>query len=128
MILFKLPFPSMKELAPNRRGHWSKFEAARKNARHTGWITALEAKKRSVFVVGVKVEIYFFQPDFRRRDDDGMIGAFKSYRDGIADAIKVDDAHWKTSYFFPEKREKGGSVIVKIYNPEAKIGDILHGQ
>lgn len=35
----------------------------------------------------------FFYPDARKRDDDNTEGSFgiKAYRDGIADALRIDD-------------------------------------
>lgn len=34
----------------------------------------------------------FFFGDRRRRDDDNAVAACKSYRDGIADALRIDDS------------------------------------
>ncbi|KQM58771.1 hypothetical protein ASE65_10430 [Sphingomonas sp. Leaf16] len=57
--------------------------------------------------------IRFVPPDHRRRDDDGMIGAFKHGRDGIADALGVDDHSFRPTYEFAEP-EKPGRVVVEI--------------
>ena len=35
--------------------------------------------------------IDFFPPDRRPRDDDNLLSAFKPERDGIADALRIDD-------------------------------------
>ena len=49
----------------------------------------------------------------RRRDDDNMVGSFKAYRDGIADALGVDDRRFRPHYFF-EDAEKPGRIDVEI--------------
>lgn len=54
----------------------------------------------------------FYPPDRRRRDDDNAIGSFKSYRDGIADAIKVDDHKWTVTYVM--SKETRGFVVVEL--------------
>ena len=58
-----------------------------------------------------------FQPPNRiRRDDDGMIGAFKHLRDGIADALGMDDRLFRPEYHFAEPK-KPGAVFVEIIAP-----------
>ena len=54
-----------------------------------------QAARLSVPADGViRLRIDFFPPNRARRDDDNAIAAFKSGRDGIADALKVDDARF----------------------------------
>lgn len=108
-----LPWPS-KTLSPNARAHWQHKASAVKTAR-----TAAHYLTREVFGAaipkwtGARLAITFCPPDRRRRDDDNAIGAFKAYRDGIADALGVDDHKFKCSYAFADPI-KGGSVRVEI--------------
>jgi crossover junction endodeoxyribonuclease RusA len=51
--------------------------------------------------------VTFYPPDARRRDDDNMIGAFKAHRDGIADAMGVDDHRFKAQYKFADPCKPG---------------------
>lgn len=109
-----LPWPD-KRLTPNakRRKHWRSYQPAIKADRATGntlttVALSLSAKKAIAEGEGkIPVTIRFFPPDARHRDDDGMIGAFKHLRDGIADALGVDDRRFAPHYFFEEPCKPG---------------------
>lgn len=115
-----LPWPD-KRLTPNakRRKHWRTYQPAANNDRHTGFvltIAALNARARQVVSQGaerIPVTVTFYPPDLRRRDDDSMIGAFKHQRDGIADALGIDDARFRPNYVIAES-EKPGRVEVEL--------------
>jgi crossover junction endodeoxyribonuclease RusA len=105
-----LPWPP-KELTPNarRRNHWRVTQRhSRAYRAECGWLT-----KVSDIRGGTITAITFFPPDRRRRDDDGMIGAFKAGRDGVADALGCDDHTFRPTYGFGEP-VKGGIVRVEI--------------
>ncbi len=51
--------------------------------------------------------IEFFPPDKRRRDDDNMLASFKAGRDGVADALGVDDNKFVTSFEVCDPVEDG---------------------
>lgn len=107
-----LPWPP-KELTPNarRRNHWRVTQRFTHQYRHDcHWLTKAER------VRGVILSVTFRPPDRRKRDDDGMIGAFKAGRDGVADALHCDDHAFRPSYHFAEPI-KGGAVIVEIGEP-----------
>lgn len=118
-IVFSLPYPDAK-LSPNRTkgAHWAVVSKARKQAR----VEAAVLTKQSVAFTPVSglrpipIKVTFHPPDKRKRDRDNMISAFKSYADGIADAIGVDDADWEPTYTTGDVI-KGGCVVVTI--PEA---------
>ncbi len=56
--------------------------------------------------------IDFFPPNRARRDDDNAIAAFKAGRDGIADALKVDDARFQIVPVM--HREARACVVVTV--------------
>lgn len=95
-----VPFPPV-ELSPNWRGHWSKKSPVAKNYRRLCWALALEAKlKVPAYAAGggkIAVRLDFFPPDRNSRDDDNVPASFKAGRDGIADALKCDDARFQTT-------------------------------
>lgn len=100
-----VPFPPV-ELSPNFRGHWSKVSKVTKNYRRLCWALALEAKlkvpdyaqKDGADPDGkIAVRLDFFPPDRNSRDDDNVPASFKAGRDGIADALKCDDARFQTT-------------------------------
>jgi len=56
--------------------------------------------------------VEFVPPDRRHRDDDNMVAAFKAGRDGLADAMGVDDRRFSCRYAVAD--EIGGMVRVSI--------------
>jgi crossover junction endodeoxyribonuclease RusA len=60
------------------------------------------------------LRIEFIPPDARRRDDDNCLSCFKAGRDGIAEALGVDDSRFVTTFWLSDKPVKGGMVRVSI--------------
>ena len=56
----------------------------------------------------------FVAPDKRKRDDDNMLAAFKAGRDGLADALGIDDNRFVTQISVSGETAKGGMVRVEI--------------
>lgn len=118
-MIIVLPWPD-KRLSPNARLHWKAKvgpkQAARIAAQHytlasKGFYSVRDAFKGTDGPIPVVVR--FYPPDRRHRDDDNMIGSFKSHRDGIAEVLGVDDRRFRPHYFF-ETPEKPGRVEVEI--------------
>jgi crossover junction endodeoxyribonuclease RusA len=107
--LIELPWPP-KELTPNakRRNHWRVTSAATKDYRFACFVHTKAAKAQ-----GVILSVTFYPPDRRKRDDDGMIGAFKAGRDGVAEALGCDDHTFRPAYHFGLP-VKGGKIIIII--------------
>lgn len=87
-----LPLPD-KRLSPNARIHWQKRRTLIKQCRERA---KLEVLRKIGINTPPKFEGYslaFYYPDARRRDDDNTEGSFgvKAFRDGIADALRIDD-------------------------------------
>ncbi|NWN92271.1 hypothetical protein HLV39_12295 [Marinobacter adhaerens] len=104
-----LPWPP-NSLNPNTRGHWAKKAQAAEMYRYTCRIKAknairegrwdLQALRDQVDAGGqIHVFLDFYPPNRRRRDDDNVVAAFKSGRDGLADALGIDDCHFRTHPF-----------------------------
>jgi crossover junction endodeoxyribonuclease RusA len=112
-----LPWVS-KELSPNARVHWAKKAKASKKCRET----AFYATKKSGIMVNfegtIHVWIDFYPPDKRNRDDDNVTAAFKPYRDGIADALSVDDKRFRMHPFLRHGEVRKGGVIIVSITPE----------
>lgn len=106
-------------LNPNGRAHWSKRSPVAKAYRQECWALALAAGLHMLVVPAgpIRVRLDFFPPDHVRRDDDNAVAAFKAGRDGIADAMKVDDSRFATvAHFHPEPR---ACVVVSILAGDA---------
>lgn len=116
MLQFEVEWPP-KQLSPNARGHWSvksryarRYRAACHAYAHNARVAAgvkLQAGRR------LSLLLVFCPPDRRKRDDDNLVAAFKSGRDGIADALGVDDSQFVTTFRIGGV-QKGGAVLVKV--------------
>lgn len=108
---FELPWPPA-QLSPNARSHWGAKSRYAKAYRYQCKILTLQSRI-SAPDGDIHLQLTFCPPDSRRRDDDNCLASFKSGRDGIADALKVDDNRFQTTFALGEPR-KGGAVLVSI--------------
>lgn len=103
-----------KELNPNRRIHWRVKNDATKMYRDGCHILTIQARASAPVGDGpIPMTIDFYPPDKHHRDDDNMISAFKAGRDGVADALGVNDRRFKPLYHFNDPI-KGGKIVVNI--------------
>lgn len=106
-----LPWPP-KELSPNARVHWAKKSATAKRYR-----LACHVLTRQSGIVApegvVSLVLTFCPPDRRRRDDDNCLSSMKAGRDGIADALGIDDSRFRTTICMGDP-VPGGQVRVWI--------------
>ena len=109
----ELPYP-YKELNPNKRLHWAAVSKVKAIYRVACAGLTRAAIGRATFTAPVSISITMYPPDKRRRDDDNAIASFKSGRDGVADAIKVDDADWEATY--KVMKEPLSKVVIEITN------------
>lgn len=112
-----LPWPP-KVLSPNARAHWATRSRAAKTYRMTCHLLARQFG--AVAPEGrVLLSLEFCPPDARRRDDDNCVAAFKSGRDGLADALGIDDSRFVTRFEMGQP-VKGGAVVVSI---QGEVGE-----
>lgn len=98
MIELTMPWPP-RVLLPNVKSHWAVKARAVKQYREACYFQALEQGARGWTEDGlISFHLVFYPPDKRVRDDDGMISAFKHGRDGIADALKINDNRFRTTF------------------------------
>lgn len=113
MTSLVLPWPP-KELSPNARVHWSKKSKAAKAYRADCHILCRQAGLTAPKGRSIILTLEFVPPDRRHRDDDNMLAAFKSGRDGIADALGIDDRQFVTQISVSAETVKGGAVNATI--------------
>lgn len=113
MTEFVFPWP-LKDLSPNARLHWARKSNAAKKYREACYLLALQAGAKAwvAWDGDIHVWIDFYPPDRRHRDDDNMIAAFKAGRDGLAQALGVDDKRFRIHPYV--KAEIGGMVKVRL--------------
>lgn len=115
---FTLPFPA-KALWPNGRPHWADKARAVKSHRAYAWTAAKAAgvtKADPDYRVFVAVTVH---PKTRHPiDRDNCVASLKSYIDGLADALGVDDRTFDTPAIAFAEPIKGGLFAVTLtYQP-----------
>lgn len=117
MIVINLPWP-LKELSPNWKGHWGKKAKSVKKYRTMCRIYAMNAiaaaRYKAMASGDLQLHLDFYPPNKQRRDDDNLVASFKAGRDGIADALGIDDHRFKTSFDVCEPM-RDGVVRVTIH-------------
>lgn len=93
-IRIDLPWPP-RVLHPNARVHWGKRAKAAKKARADAMWATRAVVVDPIIADALRVTTIFTPPDNRPRDEDGMLSNIKSYLDGIADVVGVDDSKWR---------------------------------
>ena len=102
-----------RECSPNWRGHWSKKAKAAKQYKLNCFVLAKQANLSLVNWDGpVHLWITFNKPSRRAMDDDNLIASFKNGRDGLAEAIKIDDKRFICHPFVSDRI--AGSVVVRL--------------
>lgn len=111
-----LPWPSA-HLSPNSRKHWTVRKKETKAARQLAWGIAKEAGWTGD---GLPAEgrlhlwVDFYPPTRIGIDDDNALSRFKAYRDGIADALGINDKRFVSHPYVHDEVRKGGEVRVRI--------------
>lgn len=110
-----LPWPD-RLLHPNSRPHWAAKAKATQAARATAHLLAKEAGWHRTALPEGRLHLWvtFYPPNFRKRDDDGLLASFKAARDGIADALQIDDSRFISHPFLHAEVRAGGQVTVTI--------------
>jgi len=108
-----LPWPP-PPLSPPPRVHSSKPPQAAAPYRYACYMLAIQAGAKTGIPWDGDIHLWidFYPPDRRQRDDDNMIAAFKSGRDGIAQALGVDDKRFRIHPYV--KSEIGGMIKVRL--------------
>jgi crossover junction endodeoxyribonuclease RusA len=110
--MITLPWPP-KELNPNKRLHWAVRNTHKVIYRDACHLLTVQAKAAVTGDGPIAITIDFYPPDRRHRDDDNMISAFKAGRDGLANALGVNDRRFQPVYRFNDP-VKGGCVVVTL--------------
>ena len=113
MIEIICPWPDSR-LSPNSRAHWAERARASKVYRKMGFYAAKEARAIIDWEGDIHAFITFYPPNHRHRDDDNLIASFKSCRDGIADALGVNDKRFRLHTFVHTEKVKGGKIVVRL--------------
>lgn len=89
-MMITLPIP-VNSLCPNGRAHWRTKASATKAHRALAKARTLEALGGQPAPKYTGYSLAFYFKNVRGRDDDNATASCKAYRDGIADALGIDD-------------------------------------
>lgn len=117
--MLTFPFPNSKLSGNSRKAH-RYLTRERQAARELGYWTAIEAKLSFSGAKPLEFYMLICPPDRRRRDDDNVLSAFKSTRDGIFQALCLDDSLIRRTVLERGDVEPGGAVYVELSEIEAK--------
>jgi hypothetical protein len=106
-------------------GHGNRYSVARarRDAKSEGWIQTLISPGLAVGD-GENVNIEYCEllgPGARRMDDDNLVGAMKLYRDGIAQALGIDDSRMRIQPTAPPERGPISGVRVRLWTVQAHL-------
>lgn len=115
MTPLTLPWPD-RNLHPNSRPHFMVLAKAKRAARESARWAAKEAWPNADLPATGRLHLWidFYAPDKRRRDDDGLLSSMKAARDGIADALGIDDSRFVSHPWIKDQTFKGGKVEIRI--------------
>jgi crossover junction endodeoxyribonuclease RusA len=112
-VSIELPWPDPR-LSPNARVYHFERARAAKADRKVAWGLTLKALKGWTPPWQSVALHWDFHPKTRNLPDgDNAQSACKAFRDGIADALGIDDSKFTTTYSISEP-VKGGAVIVTV--------------
>lgn len=114
-IRINLLYPDMR-LSPNQKHgkHWGSTQKHKETMRNSSIWLVNAMKLPKIEADELHVVHHFYPPDRRNRDDDNVIAAFKTQRDGVAIALGIDDKYWISEYHFHNQPTKNGKVILEI--------------
>lgn len=123
-VTISLPYPptSISPNASRGQSRWAAIVKSKiiKSHRQMAKIALLEALTFQEFQFEfVGYSLAHFTPTIRARDDDNADGSCKSYRDGIADALGVDDRELKKMKLSTTQKDaKTPRVEITIWTDE----------
>lgn len=115
MITVILPWPSPL-LSSNSRAHYMAKANAIKDARHIAWWRT-RAVTRVLPPQILPVTITFHPPGRRRRDRHNCQISMKAAIDGIAEAVGIDDFHWRIDWAWDDSAPDGKGRVTFDLRP-----------
>lgn len=123
MIAFTLPGMRLVNLA-NDHTHWRVRQRRAADQRGTARIVA---RAKGVDGLGFPVSVTITRIGPGRLDSDGLIISAKHVRDGIADAMGIDDADDRVQWFVTAERAKEWAVRIVVQRSELASGQGRQG-
>lgn len=118
-VEFEIP-TSLPSVANLRESWHAKARRAKKHRRDAALLCGMSASHRLLNGVRARgATITLVRVGARRIDDDNLAAAFKAVRDGLADALRIDDGSRLLRWSYDQRTGQPDTVHVAIYVPEA---------
>jgi hypothetical protein len=113
VLVFELPKAMRLRSEQNMREHWSVTGRRAKHHRNTvgfavAWLLPFVAPRYEVTMVRL------IGPRGQQLDSDGLVASCKHVRDGVADALGIDDRDPRVSYACRQERSSFHGVRVTV--------------
>ncbi len=116
-VLLRLGWPNSK-LNPNKsRGrHWTYNHKEKAAAKKEGWAEAKLRGAKNLSGSTFLLKVTGYPPHSSRLDDDNFLSSLKHHRDGIAEAMGVDDSAFQWVFEGFDRSGQPGVVIEVVSN------------
>lgn len=121
LLFVALPLKTVNTL--NSREHWRKLADRTKAHRFAAkvglesvWTRTPKVLDFCFFNGGIRVELTHVG---RKRDSDGVVASLKAVRDGVADALGIDDGDERVQWEYNQRKGKQG-VEISIHERAAR--------
>ena len=111
-IIFNLNIQGLNK--SNRYSHWGKQAAAKKKQRALSCVKVANEMALGNLQKCSSYEVTFLRSGVRLLDDDNFIGGCKHIRDGIADALGIDDGSNKLRFIYLQTKGQRKFLQVNI--------------
>jgi len=108
----------------NQRGHWSARARRAKGQREAARLMVLSAIRGATFSAG-RFALTLTRIAPRHLDSDNLAAALKAVRDGVADALRLDDGDPRLTWEYAQAKGKKGEYAVLVllsFTPENTKG------
>lgn len=105
-----LPLKVLNE--SNQRGHWSKGAGRTKQARETVSLVLAAHVRAAGSGLRLPVVVTLTRIAPRKLDGDGVVSSLKATRDGVADALGVDDGDERIEWRYEQRRSGPGDITL----------------
>lgn len=96
----------------NQRGHWGKRARRAKKQREAARFLVRAARVALPKSGAVVITLTRFAP--RALDTDNLASGLKAVRDGVADALRVDDGSSRIEWRYAQQKGKPGEYAVRV--------------
>lgn len=115
MLAYVVPVTTKSKLN-ERHGHWAQRNGSAKAQRQAARL--LFPKRQPGALQGISAQplvVRLVRCAPRQLDDDNLAGALKSVRDGVADALGVNDRDERVQWVCDQEAAKVPHVLVEVY-------------